>query len=92
MTVGQDTGLIALWFVAGMTRIVFFYKLAEHRIDNAGSAMMSPISRDARALRFDAANYDARGRRLLPWYRVVSTSYWVIAIGAVALSILQRLR
>jgi hypothetical protein len=90
MTVKQELTLVAVWFVAGMTRGVFFHKLAEHRIDKGGPATLSPINRNARALRLDAANYDPRGRRLLPWYRVVSTTYWLIVVVVVGLSIYQR--
>lgn len=90
MTVPQDASVIAVWFVAGMTRLVFFHKLAEHRIDASHATMLSPINPTARALRFDPANYDPQGRRLLPWYRAVSTAYWIIAGGAVLLSLYQH--
>lgn len=82
MTPASGLGLVAAWFVAGMTRIVFTSALAEHRLDNPDPVKALASNRAASAARLDAANYDLRGRRLLPWYRVVNTTYWVLAAGA----------
>ena len=83
MTAAPILGLVATWFVLGMARIVFTSKLAEHRIDDPDPAQALSANPEAAARRIDAANYDASGRRLLPWYRVVSTTYWIVAIGGV---------
>jgi hypothetical protein len=72
-----------------MARIVFTSKLAEHRIDNPDPGEAMAINRAARAERLNAANYDPRGRRLLPWYRVVNTTYWVLAVGGACWAVLQ---
>jgi hypothetical protein len=65
-----------------MTRIVVTSKLAEHRIDNPHPGHAMAINRAARADRLNLANYNPRGQRLLPWYRIVNTAYWVVAAGA----------
>ena len=89
MTPTHTLGLVAAWFVFGMARIVFTSKLAEHRIDNPDPGEAMAINRVARAKRLNAANYDPRGRRLLPWYRVVNTTYWVLAAGGACWVVLQ---
>ena len=79
----NDTlGLVAAWFVFGMARIVLTSMLAEHRIDNPDPSRALAANRGAALERLDVANYDPRGRRLLPWYRVVNRTYWVVAAGA----------
>jgi hypothetical protein len=89
MSSSVGLGLVGTWFVLGMSRIVFTSKLAEHRIDNPdpGAAMAS--NREARAERLKEANYDLRGRRLLPWYRAVNTAYWVLAAGGCGWAVLH---
>ena len=89
MTPALDLGLVAAWFLAGMARIVVTSKLAEHRIDNPPPGRAMAIDREARAERLDEANYDPPGRRLLPWYRLVNTTYWTIAVGGVCWVILH---
>jgi hypothetical protein len=75
-------GLVAAWFVFGMARIVLTSKLAEHRIDNPDPAKAMAVNAIAAAERLNAANYDLLGRRLLPWYRAVNITYWVlVAVG-----------
>jgi hypothetical protein len=81
--------LVAAWFVLGMTRIVFTSKLAEHRIDNPDPGKALANNRKARAERLNEANYDPRGRRLLPWYRVVNTTYWALAAGGCGWALLH---
>lgn len=66
---------IATWFLLGMARIVVTSKLAEHRIDNPPDGHALAINRGARADRLNLANYDLRGRQLLPWYRGVNLAY-----------------
>jgi hypothetical protein len=82
--------VIATWFILGMTRIVVTSRLAEHRLDNPDPGAAMAINRDARVQRLNVANYDSEGCRLLPWYRVVNTSYWVVAAGACGWAILSR--
>jgi hypothetical protein len=72
-----------------MARIVFTSKLAEHRIDHPDAGKAMAYNRAARAERLDEANYDPRGRRLLPWYRVVNTTYWVLAGGGCCWAVLH---
>jgi hypothetical protein len=72
-----------------MSRIVLTSKLAEHRIDNPDPGQALAINAQARAERLDTANYDPRGRRLLPWYRVINTTYWVVAAGGCLWALLQ---
>lgn len=81
--------LVSAWFVMGMTRIVVTSRLAEHRIDDPPPGQAMAINRAARAARLDQTNYDPRGRRLLPWYRVVNTAYWVLAAGGFGWAVLH---
>ena len=83
----QTLGLIAAWFLFGMARMVCTSKLAEHRIDNPDPAKVMSMNSQARSERLDQANYDASGRRLLPWYRAINVAYWTIAAGALALAV-----
>ena len=53
-------GLVAAWFVAGMARIVFTSRLAEHRIDNPDPGKAMAVNLDAAAERRKAANYERR--------------------------------
>jgi hypothetical protein len=64
-----------------MARIVVTSKLAEHRIDNPPAGHALAINRAARVDRLNLANYDLRGRRLLPWYRAVNLAYWIVVAG-----------
>ena len=77
----SSLGLVAAWFVAGMARMAFTSKMVEHRIDNPDPATAMSITPSARSRRLDLANYDPRGRRLLPWYRAVNVAYWTLAAG-----------
>ena len=81
MTTTYTLGPVAAWFVFGMARIVFTSKLAEHRIDNPDPAKAMAVNLAAASERLNAANYDPAGRRLLPWYRAVNFTYWVLAVG-----------
>jgi hypothetical protein len=73
--------LAAAWFVFGQARIVLSSKLVEHRIDGPDPSQALAFTRAAAAARRNAANYDARGRRLLPWYLAVACTYWVLVTG-----------
>jgi N-acetylglutamate synthase-like GNAT family acetyltransferase len=81
MTPASTLGLVAAWFIFGMTRIVLTSKLAEHRIDHPDPGQALAVNRKAAAARRNAANYDPPGRRLLPWYRAINATYWAIAAG-----------
>ena len=81
MTLTSELGLIATWFTFGQARIILTSKLAEHRIDNPDPGAALAFGRAAAAARRNTANYDAPGRRLLPWYQAVNTTYWVVAVG-----------
>ena len=81
MTSTATLGLIAAWFVLGQARIVFGSKMVEHRIDGVDPSRALAFTRAAAAARRNAANYDARGRRLLPWYLIVTRSYWLLVAG-----------
>ena len=81
MTSASTLGLLAAWFVLGQARIVFTSKMVEHRIDRPDPSQALAFTRAAAAARRDAANYDARGRRLLPWYRTVTRTYWLLVTG-----------
>ena len=89
MTATRGLGIVAAWFVFGMARIVFTSKLAERRIDNPDPGQALAMNRNARSARLNAANYDPAGRRLLPWYRSVSTTYWILAAGGFIWAVLQ---
>ncbi len=47
------------------------------------------FTRAAAAARRDAANYDAQGRRLLPWYVAVARTYWALVTGVCCWAIYQ---
>ena len=73
--------LVAAWFVLGQARIIFASKMVEHRIDGVDPSQALAFTRAAAAARRTAANYDARGRRLLPWYLAVTHTYWALLAG-----------
>lgn len=81
MTSTSTLALLAAWFVLGQARIVFASKMVEHRIDGVDPRAALAFTRAAAAARRTAANYDARGRRLLPWYLTVTHAYWVLVAG-----------
>ena len=81
MTSTSTLGFVAAWFVLGQARIVFTSKMAEHRIDIPDPSQALAFTRAAAAARGNAANYDARGRRLLPWYLTVTRAYWLLVTG-----------
>ena len=89
MTPTHGLCIVAAWFIFGMARLVFTSKLAEHRIDNPDPGQALAINRGARTARLNAANYDPLGRRLLPWYRSVSTTYWIVAVGGCLWAVLH---
>ncbi|HEY4216835.1 MAG TPA: hypothetical protein VGM67_06830 [Gemmatimonadaceae bacterium] len=92
MSLGYTLAPIAAWFLFGMARIVLTSMLAEHRIDKPNwSAAMASNSKAA-AERLNAANYDVPGRRLLPWYRVVNKTYWVVVAAGLLWIVLHRVR
>lgn len=81
MTTTGTLGLVAAWFVLGQARIVFGSKMAEHRTDGVDPSAALAFTRAAAAARQDGANYDAQGRRLLPWYVAVTRAYWLLVVG-----------
>lgn len=81
MTSTYTLGAIAAWFVLGQARIVFTSKMVEHRIDRADPSKAMAFTRAAAAARRDPANYNAQGRRLLPWYLTLTRSYWALVAG-----------
>jgi len=81
MTSTSTLGFVAAWFVLGQARIVFTSRMAEHRIDIADPSQALAFTRAAAAARRNAANYDAHGRRLLPWYLTVTRAYWLLVTG-----------
>ena len=81
MTSTSTLGIVAAWFVLGQARIVFGSKMVEHRIDGADPSRALAFTRAAAAARRDPANYDAQGRRLLPWYLIVTGGYWALVAG-----------
>lgn len=78
----QTLGFVAAWFLLSMTRIVFTTTMVERRIDNPDPSQAIAFTWAAAKQRVNAANYDVRGQRLLPWYRAVTTTYWVLVAGA----------
>lgn len=78
MTTPHSLALVAAWFILGQARIVFGSKMVEHRIDRPDPSRAMAFTRAAAAARRDAANYDAQGRRLLPWYVTVTRAYWAL--------------
>jgi hypothetical protein len=74
-------GLVGAWFLFGMARMVFTSKMVEHRIDHPDPSRAMAFTFAAAKERVNVANYDPRGQRLLPWYRVVTTTYWMLAGG-----------
>lgn len=89
MTPTQILGLVGVWFVFSMARIGLTFKLAQHRIDHPPPGHALAFNSAAAADRLDPANYDSRGRRVLPWYRVVSKTYWVVAASALGWIVLH---
>ena len=81
MTSTSTLGFVAAWFVLGQARIVFTSKMVEHRIDDPDPSQALAFTRAAAAARRDPANYNAQGRRLLPWYLTVTRSYWALVAG-----------
>lgn len=88
----QTNSLIALaaWFVLGQARIVFGSKMVEHRIDGVNPSEALAFTRAAAAARREVANYDIRGRRLLPWYLTVVRAYWLVVAAIGCWAIYQR--
>ena len=80
--------LIAAWFLFGMARMVFTSKMVEHRIDHPDPSQAMAFTVAAAKERVNVANYDPRGQRLLPWYRVVTTTYWLLVAGICAWAVL----
>lgn len=74
-------GVVATWFLFGMARIVFSSTMVHHRIDHPDPSEAIAFTRAAAKARVNAANYEAPGRRLLPWYRAVTTIYWLVVVG-----------
>ena len=81
MTSTSTLGFVAAWFLLGQARIVFTSKMAEHRIDIVDTSQALAFTRAEAAGRRNAANYDAQGRRLLPWYLTVTRAYWLLVTG-----------
>lgn len=73
----------ATWLLFGMSRIVFTSAMVERRIDKPDPVKAIAFTWAAAKQRGNPANYDARGRRLLPWYRAVTITYWSLVAGVV---------
>lgn len=82
MTATHTLSLIAAWFLFGMARIVFSSAMVERRVDRPEPGHALAFTWAAAKERGNAANYDLRGQRLLPWYRVVTTTYWCVVAVA----------
>ena len=82
MSTNQSLMFVAAWFLFGMTRMVFTLSMVEHRIDHPDPIKAIAFTPQAARERINATNYNARGKRLLPWYRAVSTTYWILVAGA----------
>ena len=74
--------MLAAWFLFGMARMVFTLTMVEHRVDHPDWIKAIGFTREAAKARVTAANYNARGKRLLPWYRAVGTTYWLLVAVA----------
>ena len=74
--------VVAAWFIFGMARIVFTSRMVELRIDRPDPSKAMAFTWEAARQRANAANYDSRGQSLLPWYRAVTTSYWIVVTCA----------
>lgn len=81
MNTAQSLGYAATWFLFGMARIIFTTAMVEHRVDHPDPVQAIGFTWQAAKARTNAANYDARGKRLLPWYRAVTTTYWMLVAG-----------
>ena len=80
MVTSQSLGLLATWFVLGQARLVLASKLGEHRL-TAPDLSAAFAYNLAAAVRGGRASFDPQGQRLWPWYRAISTSYWVLVAG-----------
>ncbi|MBC7841641.1 MAG: hypothetical protein H7099_04990 [Gemmatimonadaceae bacterium] len=78
MNATHTLGVVAAWFLFGMARIAFSSAMVEHRIDHPDPVQAIAFTWNAAKERVNAANYNPRGRRLLPWYRAVTTTYWML--------------
>lgn len=63
--------------------MVFGFAMVQHRIDHPDPVHAMAFTRAAAKQRVNPANYDARGLRLLPWYRAVTSTYWMLVAGVV---------
>jgi hypothetical protein len=89
MTASQSLAPIAVWFIAGMARIVFTSAMVEHRIDRPDPSQAIAFTVSAASARQRAENYDRQGQRLLPWYRAVTSTYWMVVAVCVGWAILR---
>ena len=91
MTTTHTLSALAAWFVLGQARIVFGFKMVEHRIDGVDPSQAIAFTRAAAAARRESANYDLPGRRLLPWYLTVTRAYWLVVAAIGCWAIYQHL-
>jgi hypothetical protein len=75
-------GFVAAWFLFAMARMVFTSRMVELRIDHPDPSKAMAFTWKAAKQRVNAANYASRGQRLLPWYRAVTTTYWIVVACA----------
>jgi hypothetical protein len=75
-------GVVATWFIFGMARMVFTSRMVELRTDHPDPSEAMAFTWKAARQRVNAANYDSQGQRLLPWYRAVTTTYWIVVASA----------
>ncbi|HSY84507.1 MAG TPA: hypothetical protein VK807_22275 [Gemmatimonadaceae bacterium] len=78
--------VVPMLLVPGVASIAFTYRLARYRVDLA--PFNSPYDGTSRIWQvnvFRPSNYNARGRRLLPWLYVLTTLTALGTWGAAAL-------
>ncbi len=63
--------------------MVFTSAMVEHRIDHPDPVKAIAFTWTAAKQRVNPANYRTRGLRLLPWYRAVTTTYWMLVADVV---------
>lgn len=71
-------GFFVAWFVLGQARMVLTSRMVEYRIDDPDPSQAMAFTRVAAVARRNAANYNAQGRHLLPWYLTVTRCYWLV--------------
>jgi len=74
--------LIAFAVVLSIALVVLWVRLRQHRIDlKPGESAYAGASEIWQRNVYKAANYDNRGRELLPWLIAVQTAWTLISAG-----------